>query len=78
MILLLIVSFIYIIGKESTFDENQITVSNNNVAVVLGAAVWSNSQPSPSLAARVDKALVLLEKGKVNSIYLTGSNAPEN
>jgi vancomycin permeability regulator SanA len=76
MIFLLIFSFIYIIGKESTYNEKKIINYKNNVAVVLGAAVWSNNQPSPSLAARVDKALNLLDNGKVNSIYLTGSNAP--
>jgi vancomycin permeability regulator SanA len=76
MIIILLVSFIYIIGKESTFDEKQLISFKNNVAVVLGAAVWSNNQPSPSLAARVDKALELLADKKVNSIYLTGSNAP--
>ncbi len=47
-----------------------------NVAVVLGAAVWSHNAPSPSLAARADKALELYRKGIVNKIQLTGSNAP--
>ena len=76
MIIILIISFIYIIGKESTFNEKKIISHKNNVAVVLGAAVWSNNQPSPSLAARVDKALQLLNNGKASSVYLTGSNAP--
>lgn len=76
MVFILIISFIYIVSKESTFNEKQIISNKNNIAVVLGAAVWSNNQPSPSLAARVDKALELLDDKKVKSIYLTGSNAP--
>jgi vancomycin permeability regulator SanA len=47
-----------------------------SIAVVLGAAVWSNNIPSPSLAARVDKAAELFQKKIVNKIQLTGSNAP--
>lgn len=76
MFLILIFSFLYIIAKENSFKENIILESKKNIAVVFGAAVWSNDQPSPSLAARVDKAIDLLDEGKVYAIYLTGSNAP--
>jgi vancomycin permeability regulator SanA len=50
--------------------------SKTIVAVVLGAAVWSDNKPSPSLEFRVDKAAELYKNGSVNKIQLTGGNAP--
>ncbi len=50
--------------------------SKKNIAVVLGAAVWSNNQPSPSLVARIEQAVNLYDKSYVGKIQLTGSNAP--
>ncbi|MDT3696648.1 MAG: YdcF family protein [Ignavibacterium sp.] len=73
---IIILSFVFIVVKENQFDEKLTKRKNDNIAVVLGAAVWSDNKPSPSLAARVDRALSLLDTGEVNSIYLTGSNAP--
>lgn len=73
---ILILSFVFIVMKENQFDQKLIKNENENIAVVLGAAVWSGNKPSPSLAARVDKALDLLDNGIVSSIFLTGSNAP--
>lgn len=75
MLLILFSAFVFIISKEVSFDESGIT-SENTSAVVLGAAVWSKNIPSPTLAARVDKAIELLKKNKIKSIYLTGGNAP--
>src|SRR5690606_4472468 len=57
-------------------DNKQLNKNNNNIAVVLGAAVWSDNKPSPILAARVDKALNLLNNNFVKKIHFTGSNAP--
>jgi vancomycin permeability regulator SanA len=76
MFFFLILSFVFIVAKENSFEESDIKLAKNNVAVVLGAAVWSKNLPSPTLAARVDKALDLLNRGKINAIYLTGGNAP--
>lgn len=76
MLFFLILSFVFIIAKENSFDESELKTGKNNVGVVLGAAVWSKNKPSPTLAARVDKAIDLLQRGKINSIYLTGGNAP--
>jgi vancomycin permeability regulator SanA len=75
MLLFLIFVFLYIIKKENSFNDS-IIKSNNNVGVVLGAAVWSNNKPSPSLAGRIEKALSLFKENKISEIYLTGSNAP--
>ncbi len=75
-VLLLITAFIYINLKKPEIKKIKSDGRSLNVAVVLGAAVWSHNSPSPSLAARVDKAVSLYESGIVNRILLTGSNAP--
>ena len=74
-IVLLIFSFFYLNHDR----ENYKTYRTNNklvVGVVLGAAVWSNNKPSPSLSARVDEAIDLYNKKIIDKIQLTGSNAP--
>jgi len=76
MLLLLIFSFIFIIISEHNLDSDGRKRSVNSIAIVLGAAVWSDNKPSPTLAARVDKSLELYDKGIVSSIFLTGGNAP--
>lgn len=75
VVLLFYAFFIVLSGKES----GKLPVNKNgkyNVAVVLGAAVWSHNVPSPSLAARVDRAVQLYNNKNVARIQLTGSNAP--
>jgi len=54
----------------------ELTKSDKNIAVVLGAAVWSDNQPSPSLSGRVDRAIELNDSAFVGKILLTGGNAP--
>jgi vancomycin permeability regulator SanA len=76
MLFFLILAFVFIVAKENSFEELEIKFSDNNSAVVLGAAVWSKNKPSPTLAARIDKALELYSKNKISAIYLTGGNAP--
>ena len=76
MLFFLVLSFVFIITKENSFEESDFKIGKNNSAVVLGAAVWSKNKPSPTLAARVDKAIDLLQRGKIDAIYLTGGNAP--
>jgi len=71
--LFFIFAFVYVnqsrtIGKLNTNHEK--------VAVVLGAAVWSNNVPSPILASRVEKAYQLYKQGYIGKIQLTGGNAP--
>jgi vancomycin permeability regulator SanA len=75
MLLILIFVFLFIIQKENSINDS-IIKSKDNIGVVLGAAVWSNNKPSPSLAGRVDKAVSLHKKNKISEIYFTGSNAP--
>jgi len=73
---LLVFTLIFINTKLLSKGNTQSEVSKLKIAVVLGAAVWSDNKPSPSLAFRVDKAAELYGKGVVNKIQLTGGNAP--
>jgi vancomycin permeability regulator SanA len=75
MLLFLIFVFLFIIQKGNGFKDLVVN-DKNNIGVVLGAAVWSNNKPSPSLAGRVEKALSLLKRNIISEIYFTGSNAP--
>ncbi len=76
VLILLIFTFFFVSNKD--VSKQRIEQSGNiaDVAVVLGAAVWSDNRPSPSLAARVDKAAELFKEGFIKKIQLTGSNAP--
>ena len=76
LILFLIFIFIYIGNVGYSSDKWALRKDKKNIAVVLGAAVWTGNIPSPTLAARVDKALDLLKKGFVGKIVLTGGKAP--
>lgn len=72
--LFLLFSLVFInIGGSSS---SRLADAEPSVAVVLGAAVWSDNKPSPTLALRVDKAAELYQKGVVSKIQLTGGNAP--
>lgn len=76
MILFLLLTFIYVGERDDTYSEKVLSKNENNIAIVLGAAVWSGNIPSPTLSSRVDKALSLLENRYVGKIVLTGGNAP--
>ena len=76
MILFLLLTFIFISESDYSYSEKKLTKNGNNIAVVLGAAVWSGNIPSPTLSLRVDRALSLLSNGYVQKIVLTGGNAP--
>lgn len=76
MSIILVISFLFILSTEPGYKNQNIMSNKDNVAVVLGAAVWSDNKPSPSLAARVDKSIEMLNSRIVKEIYLTGSNAP--
>jgi vancomycin permeability regulator SanA len=76
MIIFLVIAFVFILTNGYSSDNWSLTKSDKNVAVVLGAAVWSDNQPSPSLSGRVDKGIQLYTSQFVGSILLTGSNAP--
>lgn len=73
---LLVFTLIFINTKLLSKGNEESGVNKSKIAVVLGAAVWSDNKPSPSLAFRVDKAAELYSQGIVNKIQLTGGNAP--
>jgi vancomycin permeability regulator SanA len=76
VVLLFIFSYLYLDIQKSDKVETKNPENTLSIAIVLGAAVWSHNEPSPSLASRIDKAAELYKKGVVNKIQLTGSNAP--
>jgi vancomycin permeability regulator SanA len=73
---LFIFVMIYIYNIGYTSGRWALKKNKENIGVVLGAAVWSGNVPSPTLSARVDKALDLLDHNFVGKIVLTGGNAP--
>lgn len=75
-VFLFMLTFIFINFNKTRDQIKPYTGNKYVVAVVLGAAVWPHNAPSPSLAARIDKAVSLYKKKLVNKIQLTGSNAP--
>jgi vancomycin permeability regulator SanA len=72
----LFISYMFLQFRSYNSDKWELTKSDKNIAVVLGAAVWSDNQPSPSLSGRVDRAIELADSGIVGTILLTGGNAP--
>lgn len=76
LFLIILFAFYYVSVSDPQIDNEKLFPDANNIAVVLGAAVWSHNQPSPILMARVEKALQLLDSSLVGRIHFTGSNAP--
>ena len=69
-------TYIFILETEYSTINWKLEKNKRNIAVVLGAAVWSDNQPSPSLSRRIERAVELYRKGYVGKILLTGGNAP--
>lgn len=76
MLFFLVLTYLYIQTRDYSSNNWALAKSSNNIAVVLGAAVWSDNQPSPSLSGRVDRAIELQNEGFAGRILLTGGNAP--
>lgn len=76
VLLIFAFAFFYSINLDDKVEKEIIKKTKSNIAVVLGAAVWSNNIASPSLASRLDKAIELYRLGYIGKIQLTGSNAP--
>jgi vancomycin permeability regulator SanA len=75
-ILFFILILIYIDNIGYASGKWVINKNQQNVAIVLGAAVWTGNIPSPTLSSRVDRAIELLEKDFAGKIVLTGGKAP--
>ncbi|GAB4298325.1 MAG: hypothetical protein Kow0098_23530 [Ignavibacteriaceae bacterium] len=76
LMLLIVFSYYFVSSADQESDPNRLKDEGEIIGVVLGAAVWSDNIPSPSLSARVDKAVELYRSGIIDKIQLTGSNAP--
>ena len=76
LVVFFILTIIFVDNIGYTSGRWAIHRDQKNVAVVLGAAVWSGNIPSPTLSSRVDKVIDLLEEGFVGHIVLTGGKAP--
>ena len=76
LILAIFVGSILIYTFKNGYDVDKLKPSSSRIGVVLGAAVWSNGDPSPLFKGRINKAKVLLTNKKIFKIQLTGSNAP--
>ncbi len=74
--LLLLSAFLYL--GQNVVEKININNGRNAkfVGVVMGAAVWSDNRPSPSLAARAEMAAELYKKGVLKIIQVTGGHAP--
>ncbi len=67
---------IIILLNENKLSEKSLSKDKKNILIVLGAAVWSNNEPSPILASRVSKSASLTKSYDISKIYFTGGNAP--
>lgn len=78
LMLLFFLSATYVFLETRSHNSNNwdLRKGDKNIAVVLGAAVWSDNQPSPTLSRRVEKAIELSDSSFVGKILLTGGNAP--
>lgn len=76
IVILMLFGFSFIYVQKNYSEDVKNLKDNNQIGVVLGAAVWSNNKPSSSLKIRVDKAIQLYNSKKIRKIQLTGGNAP--
>ncbi len=67
-------AWVYFRYQALIFDDSAL-VSSAPVAIVFGAGVRPNGEPSSMLADRVDAAVDLYRAGKVQRILMTGDNS---
>lgn len=68
----LIMILSYAIGQVFVKADSYFGQQIDGCAVVFGAAVWRNDQPSWALADRVQASIDLYQKGQVNCLVLSG------
>lgn len=79
LVLVLVLSCWAFIYTNDDYDSGSTYFRNGkkaDVAVILGAAVWSKTKASPIFASRIWKACNLYNAGTVKKIQVTGGNAP--
>ncbi|MCU7494505.1 MAG: YdcF family protein [Ignavibacteria bacterium] len=79
----LFIIFVLVLGAfvyENEYEDNSEKYfkdgSQADVAVILGAAVYSKNRPSPIFASRIGKANNLYNAGIVRKLLVTGGSAP--
>jgi uncharacterized SAM-binding protein YcdF (DUF218 family) len=75
IVLLIAVAFFYS-NDGTNLKEYYKTGKHSDVAVILGAAVWSKTKPSPLFASRICKANNLYSAGITKKLQVTGGSAP--
>lgn len=71
--------FLFLSLIYNTFALNYINGDDSgdrSLAIVLGAAVYRDNNPSPILKGRIEKAFQLFKDKSISKIHLTGGNAP--
>lgn len=79
LILVIVLSCWAFIYTSDDYDSGSKYFRNGkkaDVAVILGAAVWSKNKASPIFASRIGKACNLYNAGTVRKVQVTGGNAP--
>lgn len=75
--LLLVLSIIGIFWSSvSQYDDTELPTSSRDAAIVLGAALWSD-QPSPALKERLEVAIDLYKKKRVQTLILSGGQGDD-
>lgn len=75
-IIILIIFSLFVVWNVKKYDEGNLTRHKYDYGLIPGAAVWSKGKPSPVFEGRIRKAYELYNKGVIEKIILTGSNAP--
>ncbi len=76
VIIIFIISLIFFDWKIQDLKKfNVENVANKDIAIVFGAGIKSNNEPSDILADRVEVAVDLYNNGKVKKILMSGDNS---
>ncbi|MCU0494115.1 MAG: YdcF family protein [Chloroflexaceae bacterium] len=83
LVLLLIIAVLlgvtYVVETTRGYRFTQAAaVPNERVALVFGAGVRANGQPSPMLADRLDAAVALYKQGQVQKLLMSGDNSRQD
>ncbi len=64
---------VYFETRHFRFDDIA-KISNQKVAIIFGARIYSNNNPSPFLKDRVNGGIKLYQQGKVQKLLMSGDN----
>jgi SanA protein len=78
LILVFVAPRLYIISKEKFVETSAYNLADFKVAMVLGAGIQNNTNPSFVLSKRLDKSVELYNSKKIQKILVTGDNSQVN